>query len=52
MALVTTSKSNGVATVKINRPDKLNAMNMDVAREIISVFKELDQDAETKVIIL
>src|SRR5574338_249919 len=52
MALVTTSKSNGIATVKINRPDKLNAMNMDVAKELISVFTQLDTDNEVKVIIL
>lgn len=52
MALVTTSKSEGIATVKINRPDKLNAMNMDVAGEIISIFKDLDRDADVKVIIL
>lgn len=52
MALVTTSKSNGIATVKINRPDKLNAMNMDVARELVSVFTQLDTDNDVKVIVL
>ncbi|MEM3064485.1 MAG: enoyl-CoA hydratase-related protein [Candidatus Nitrosotenuis sp.] len=52
MALVTTSKSNGIATVKINRPDKLNAMNTDVAKEIIKTFEELDRDNQVKVIIL
>ncbi|WP_100181742.1 enoyl-CoA hydratase/isomerase family protein [Candidatus Nitrosotenuis aquarius] len=52
MALVTTSKSNGIATVKINRPDKLNAMNTDVARELVSVFTQLDTDNDVKVIIL
>ncbi|NDB31983.1 MAG: enoyl-CoA hydratase/isomerase family protein [Nitrososphaeria archaeon] len=52
MALVTTSKSNGIAIVKINRPDKLNAMNMDVARELVSVFTQLDTDNDVKVIIL
>lgn len=52
MTLVTTTKSNGIATVKINRPDKLNAMNIDVAREIIHTFEQLDKDVDTKVIIL
>ena len=52
MALVTTSKANGIATVKINRPDKLNAMNTDVAKELVSVFTQLDTDNEVKVIIL
>ncbi|MBM3904409.1 MAG: enoyl-CoA hydratase/isomerase family protein [Thaumarchaeota archaeon] len=52
MALVTTSKANGIATVKINRPDKLNAMNTDVAHELVSVFTQLDTDNDVKVIIL
>ncbi|MFM7795519.1 MAG: enoyl-CoA hydratase/isomerase family protein [Candidatus Nitrosotenuis sp.] len=52
MALVVTSKANGIATVKINRPDKLNAMNTDVARELVSIFTQLDTDNDVKVIIL
>ena len=51
MALVVTSKANGIATVKINRPDKLNAMNTDVARELVSIFTQLDTDNDVKVII-
>ena len=52
MSLVTTSKSDGVCTVKINRPDKLNAMNMDVAKELVSIFENLGKDDTVKVIIL
>jgi len=52
MSLVTTSKSDGVCTVKINRPDKLNAMNMDVAKELIKTFENLGKDDGVKVIIL
>jgi len=52
MSLVTTSKSDGVCTVKINRPDKLNAMNMDVAKELIKTFETLGKDDNIKVIIL
>jgi len=52
MSLITTSKSEGICTVKINRPDKLNAMNMDVAKEIVSTFENLDKDNDVKVIIL
>ena len=52
MSLVTTSKSEGICTVKINRPDKLNAMNMDVAKELITIFENLDKDNEVRVIIL
>ena len=52
MSLVTTSKSDGICTVKINRPDKLNAMNMDVAKELIKTFETLGTDDSVKVIIL
>ena len=52
MSLVTTLKSDGICTVKINRPDKLNAMNMDVAKELIKTFETLGTDDSVKVIIL
>ena len=52
MSLVTTSTSEGICTVKINRPDKLNAMNTDVAKELIKTFEELNHDDNVKVIIL
>jgi len=52
MSLVTTSKSDGICTVKINRPDKLNAMNMDAAKELIKTFETLGKDDDIKVIIL
>ena len=52
MSLVTTSKSDGICTVKINRPDKLNAMNMDVAKELVTLFENLSKDDSVKVIIL
>ncbi len=52
MSLVTTSISDGICTVKINRPDKLNAMNMDVAKELVNIFENLGKDDTVKVIIL
>ncbi|MGB1769790.1 MAG: enoyl-CoA hydratase/isomerase family protein, partial [Nitrosopumilus sp.] len=52
MSLVTTSTSDGICTVKINRPDKLNAMNTDVAKELITTFETLNHDDNVKVIIL
>ena len=52
MSMITTSKDEGVCIVKINRPTKLNAMNIDVAREIISTFEQLDKDDSVKVIVL
>jgi len=52
MSLVNVSKSEGIATVKINRPDKYNAMNTEVAKELITVFNDLDKDEAVKVIII
>ncbi len=52
MALVEHSTTESVCTVKINRPDKLNAMNMDVARELIRTFESLALDEKVRVIIL
>jgi 3-hydroxypropionyl-coenzyme A dehydratase len=52
MSLVTTSKTDGICTIKINRPDKLNAMNMDVAKELVTLFETLGKDDSVKVIIL
>lgn len=53
MTLVTKSTSEqGICTVKINRPEKLNAMNIDVARDLISTFEEIGHDDSVKVVIL
>lgn len=52
MSLVTKSVSDGICTVKINRPDKLNAMNIDVAKELVDTFEALGRDDSVKVIIL
>lgn len=52
MTVVTTSKSDGICTVKINRPDKLNSMNMEVAKELVKVFENLNKEDDVKVIIL
>jgi len=52
MSLIQTSKTDSICTVKINRPEKLNAMNMDVAKELIKTFENLGNDDSVKVIIL
>ena len=52
MTNITTKIDDEICTVKINRPEKLNAMNIDIAKEIISIFKQLDKDDSVKVIIL
>ena len=39
MSFLTTTNEEGICVVKINRPEKLNAMNVDVAKEIIHNFQ-------------
>jgi len=52
MTNITTQTDDGICIVKISRPEKLNAMNVDVAKEIISTFQQLEKDDSVKVIIL
>lgn len=40
------------ATLIINRPNKLNALNRETIQELHEAFKELDADKEVKVVIL
>ena len=52
MALVKTETDGQVCTVTINRPDKLNAMNTEVAGELVSAFTEISGDDSIRVVIL
>jgi len=45
-------KQEGIATLTINRPEVLNALNTETLKELKKAFCELDSDAEVKVIIL
>jgi 2-(1,2-epoxy-1,2-dihydrophenyl)acetyl-CoA isomerase len=44
--------ANGVATVTLNRPDVLNAFNPDMRRELREAFTAIDNDAETRAVVL
>jgi len=43
---------DGVATVTLNRPDSLNALNAEMRRELLAVLKAARGDGETRVVIL
>ena len=43
---------NGMTTITINRPKKLNALNKETIAELHDAFDEADQDIETKVILI
>ena len=46
------SKLLGLTTITLNRPRKLNAINPTMHRELQALCQELQEDAETRVVIL
>lgn len=47
-----TALSDGILTVTINRPDKLNALNAAVFTDLASLADEVESNAEVKAVIL
>lgn len=45
-------KKEAIAIVRINRPEKLNAMNIDVIKEMGNIMDQLDKDESVKVVIV
>ncbi|MFK7748273.1 MAG: enoyl-CoA hydratase/isomerase family protein [Kordia sp.] len=45
-------EDNGIGTITINRPKKLNALNRDTIQELHTAFEALDASTEAKVIVL
>ncbi len=45
-------KKENIAVVRINRPEKLNAMNIDVIKEMGNIMDQLDKDDDVKVVIV
>ncbi len=45
-------KEHNIATITINRPEKLNALNKLTIQELHHAFSELEQNQDTRVIIL
>src|SRR6478609_11992824 len=45
-------KDNGIATISINRPSKLNALNQATINELHNAFKESDHDQDVRVIVI
>jgi enoyl-CoA hydratase len=46
------AKENSIATITINRPTKLNALNKETIQELHQAFQELEKNYETRVVIL
>lgn len=45
-------RANRIATVTLNRPDRLNALNAEVMQEVADLFARIDRDPEIAVSIL
>ena len=52
MSVLLVEKSHGVATLTLNRPEALNALNLALRRALEESFRELQKDGETRVAIL
>ena len=50
--LVEREAAEKIAVVTINRPDKLNALNLAVLRELGAAFDELESDREVRAIVM
>lgn len=46
------TKQNGVATVLLNRPDKLNALSAEMYHELADQFEALGKDDEVRAVVL
>jgi enoyl-CoA hydratase len=49
---ILTATENGICTITINRPKKLNALNIETIDELHNAFSEADEEASTKVILI
>lgn len=49
---IISEEKNGITTITINRPNKLNALNIETIEALHHAFKEADKDKNTKVIII
>jgi enoyl-CoA hydratase len=49
---ILTEENNGIMTITINRPNKLNALNKETIEELHHAFDKANKDKNTKVIIL
>lgn len=52
MDLITFSKSERIAYITINRPDKRNALSMELVKLLSNTFNEAIEDQDVKVIVL
>jgi enoyl-CoA hydratase/carnithine racemase len=44
--------ADGVATITLNRPDKLNALTAPMYQELVRVFDQIDEDDDVRVVVV
>ncbi len=49
---ILSENQNGISTITINRPTKLNALNKETIEELHNAFKAADEESSVKVIII
>ncbi len=47
-----TEKRNGVSIIKLNRPERFNAINDPLAHEVVEALDDAEKDDEVKVVVL
>ena len=52
MALLNVSKKDGIVTVRLNRPEKRNAMSIALLRELVNTAKKIEKDRSVRCVIL
>lgn len=52
MPLVTTEINDGIAQVRLNRPDKLNALTLELLRELVDTAKQLGKNHELRAVVI
>ncbi|MGH2760648.1 MAG: enoyl-CoA hydratase/isomerase family protein [Actinomycetota bacterium] len=52
MPAVLVDRSDGVCRLRLNRPEKLNALNEDVRTGLVGAFTDLIDDTDTRVVVL
>lgn len=52
MSNIDIERKDGIATVRLNRPDKLNALTDDMKRDLTAAFADLSADDSVRVLLL
>ena len=50
--LITVAQDAGIATLTLNRPNQLNAVSMQMAKEVIQACDELEEDLTVSCVVL